>query len=39
MSYVDPAETGAIIPPTLATNVKFDITSVTIQLLNLKGVF
>lgn len=39
MGYVDPIETWAIIPPTLSPNVKFDITSVMIQLLNFKQVF
>lgn len=34
---VDPAKTGAIVPPTLTPNVKFHITTVIIQLLNLKG--
>ncbi|KAF3678893.1 hypothetical protein FXO37_04142 [Capsicum annuum] len=39
LGYVEPTESGSIISPTLGHNVKFDITSAMIQLLNLKGVF
>lgn len=39
MGYVAPTKMGSIIPPTLSPNVKFDITSAIIQLLNLQGVF
>lgn len=38
MGYVEPVKTKSIVSPTLPLNVKFDITSVMIQLLNLKGV-
>lgn len=39
MRCIELTETRAIIIPTLPPNVKFDITSVVNQLLNLKGVF
>lgn len=38
MGYVELVEMGAIIPPVLPPNVKFDITSAMIHLLKLKGV-
>lgn len=37
--YVEPIETGAIIPSELPQGTKFDIVSVMIQLLNLKEIF
>lgn len=39
MGHVKSVEIGAIIPPALPSNVKFDITSALIQLLKLKGIF
>ena len=39
LSYLEPVETGVIIPPELPEGTKFDITSAIIHLLNLKGVF
>lgn len=39
MGYVEPIEIKAIVLPALPPNVKFGITSVIIQLLNLEGVF
>ncbi|KAF3672677.1 hypothetical protein FXO37_07403 [Capsicum annuum] len=39
MGYVEPTETGAIVLPILLPGIKFDITSVMIQLLTLKGMF
>lgn len=38
IGYIEPAETGAVVPLALPLNVKFDISSIMIQLLNLKGV-
>lgn len=39
IGYFEPSEIRAIIPPALAPNVKFDITSAMIQMLNLKDIF
>lgn len=39
VGYVEPVEIEAIIPPALPLNMKFDIISDNIQLLNLRGVF
>lgn len=38
MGYVEPTETGAIAPPILPPNIKLDITSAIIEMLNLKSV-
>lgn len=37
MGYVEQMKTGAIIPPKMPQGTKFDIMSIVIQLLNLKG--
>lgn len=39
LKYIEPIEIGAIIPSELPYGVKFDITSIMIQLLNVKDVF
>lgn len=39
IGYIETTEIGANIPPALPSNLKFDITSAMIQLLNLKVAF